>query len=52
MRVNIFKNARITTIETVSVYNIPIHPKYCMLGKKLELNYSCLVRMSEGKMSF
>ena len=52
IRVNIPKNARIITIETVSVYNSQIHLQYCMLGKKLELNYSRHVRMSEGQMSF
>ena len=48
----ISKNARIITIETVSVYNSQIHPHYCMLGKKLELNYSRHVIMAEGQMSF
>ena len=52
IRVNISKNAMIITIETVSVHNSQIHPQYCMMGKKLELNYSHHVRMSEGQMSF
>ena len=50
--VNISKNARSITIETVSVYNSQIHPHYCMLGKKRELNYSLRVSMAEGQMSF
>ena len=39
IRVNISKHDRIVTIETVSIYNSQIQPHYCILGKKLELNY-------------
>ena len=50
--VNISKNARIITMETVSVYNSQIHPHCFMLGKKRELNYSRHASMVEGQMSF
>ena len=52
IRVNISKHNRIITIETVSVYNSQIYPHYCILDKKLELNYSRHVSMAEGQMSF
>ena len=50
--VNISKNARIITIEAVSVYNSQIHFHYCMVGKRLELNYTRYVSMAEVQMSF
>ena len=52
IRVNISKHDKIITIETVSVNNSQIHPHYCMIGNKLELNYSRHVIMAEGQMSF